>query len=96
MSERTVKDKIVCQIHWTEKMTVLRTFLEFSLNFLSNNLETLQNLVQTGRKAGSKFELPVIQFERTVREKIACKTHLQWETDCFKNTFGILIKFPIQ
>jgi len=42
-------------------MTVLSTFLESSLNFLSNNLEkTLQILVQSGRKVVSKFELPEI------------------------------------
>jgi len=37
---------------WSEKMTVLSTFLEFSLNFLFNNLKKIvQNLVQSGRKA---------------------------------------------
>jgi len=37
-------------------MTVLCTFLESSLNFLLNNLKkTLQNLVQSGRKAVSKL-----------------------------------------
>jgi len=57
-------------------MTVLSTFLESSLNFLSNNLKkALQNLVQSGRKAVSKFELPETQFEMTVKDKIACKTH---------------------
>jgi len=43
-----------------------------------------------------KFELPKTQFERTVRDKIVCKTHLEWESDWFKHIFGILIKFPIQ
>jgi len=53
-------------------MTVLSTSLESPLNFLSNNLKkTLQILVQSGRKVVSKFELPEIQFERTVRNKIA-------------------------
>jgi len=32
----------------------------------------------------------------TVRDKIACKTHLEWENDSFKHIFGILIKFPIR
>jgi len=40
-------------------MTVLSTFLESSLNFLSN--EKTQNLVQSGRKAVTKFELPETQ-----------------------------------
>jgi len=35
------------------------------------------------------------QFERTLSDKIACKTHLELENDCFKYIFGILIKFPI-
>jgi len=42
----------------------------------------------------SKFELPEAQFYRTVLDKIACKTHFEWENDCFRNIFGILIKFP--
>jgi len=63
---------------WSEKITVLSTFLESSLNFLSNNLKkTLENLVQSVRKAVSKFERPETQFEKTVRDKIAGKTHLE-------------------
>jgi len=59
-------------------------------------LKTLQKEVESGRKAVSKFELPETQFERTVRDKIACKTNLEWENDCFKHSFRILTKFPIQ
>jgi len=44
----------------------------------------------------SNFELPERQFERTVMDKIDCKTHLESENYCFKHIFGILIKFPIQ
>jgi len=44
----------------------------------------------------SKFKLTETQFERTVRGKIACKTHLEWENYCFNHIFGILIKLPIQ
>jgi len=44
----------------------------------------------------SNFELPEIQFERTVRDKMPCKSHLEWENDCFKHIFGILFKFTIQ
>jgi len=47
---------------WSEKMTVLSTFLKSSLNFLSNNKKTLQNLVQSGRKAVLKFEVQNTQF----------------------------------
>jgi len=43
-----------------------------------------------------KFELPETQFEKTVRDKIDSKTHLEWENYCFKHVFGFLIKFPIQ
>jgi len=45
----------------------------------------LKNCVQ-----GDQFELPETQFERTVRDKIACKTYLEWENDYFKLIFGIL------
>jgi len=63
---------------WSEKMTVLNTFLEFSLNSLFNNIKKpVKNLVQSGKKVVSKFELPETQFERTVGDKIACKTHLE-------------------
>jgi len=44
----------------------------------------------------SKFDLPETQFERTVRDKIECKTYLEIENDSFKHIFGILIKFSIQ
>jgi len=50
---------------WSEKKTVLSTISESSLNFLSDNLKkTLKNLVQSGRKAVSIFELPETQFEK--------------------------------
>jgi len=35
---------------WSEKMTVLSTFLESSFNFLFNNLKKLRNQIQSGRK----------------------------------------------
>jgi len=38
----------------------------------------------------TKFELTETKLERTVRDKIACKTHLEWENDCFKHIFGIM------
>jgi len=31
----------------------------------------------SGRKVELKFKLTETQFERTVRDKIACKTHLE-------------------
>jgi len=59
-------------------MTVLITFLESSLNFLSNNLKKpLHYLVQSKRKTVSKFELKETQFEKTVEDKIACKSDLE-------------------
>jgi len=59
-------------------MAVLSIFLESSLNLLLNNMEKIpEKLVQSGRKAVSKFKLSETQFERTVRNKIACKTHLE-------------------
>jgi len=59
---------------WNKKMTVLSTFLESSLNFLSHNLK---KPVQSWRKAVLKIELPETQLERAVRDKIACKTHFE-------------------
>jgi len=75
-----------------EKMTVLSTFLESSLNFLSNDIK---NATKSGKVSEKSSELPETQFERTVRDKITYKTYLEWENDCFKYIFGILIKFPI-
>jgi len=51
--------------------------------------------VHSGRKAVSKFELPEAQFERTVKEKIDCKTYFELKNYFFKHIFEILIKFPI-
>jgi len=58
-------------------MTILSTFLESPLNLLFDGLKTLQNLGQSVRKVVSKFELSKIQFVKTVRDKIACKIHLE-------------------
>jgi len=44
----------------------------------------------------SKLEQLKTQFERTVRDKIACQTYLGKENDSFRYIFEILIKFPIQ
>jgi len=44
----------------------------------------------------SKIELPETLFERTVRDKIDYKTHLEYKNDCFKHIFGIIIKFSIE
>jgi len=57
-------------------MGVLRTFLESSINFLFNNLKK-QYKVQSERKTLSKFEFPKTQFKITVRDQMACKTHLK-------------------
>jgi len=39
--------------------------------------KTLQNLLQSGKKAVSKFELSETQFLITIRDKIAYKTYLE-------------------
>jgi len=47
------------KLTYSEKIAVLSIFLESSLNFLFNNpKKKLQNLVQSGKKTVSKFELP--------------------------------------
>jgi len=40
---------------WSKKMTVLSTFLEFSLNFLSNNLKNTTKFGTVREKSGVKF-----------------------------------------
>jgi len=56
-------------------MTILSTFLESSLNFLSNDIKQHYKVNYSQcRKILLKFELSERQFERTVRDKIACKT----------------------
>jgi len=57
-------------------MSVSSTFLEYSLNFRSNNLKNTTKFSTFKEKNGDRFELSEIQFERTVRDKIACKTDL--------------------
>jgi len=57
---------------------------------LSNPLEMRsfrENLVQSAKKAVSKLELTETQFERTVRDKIADKTHLEGKIYYFKHIF---------
>jgi len=50
----------------------------YLLNFLFNNLKkNYKDLVQSGKEAVSKFELPETQFQKTVRDKITCETHLE-------------------
>jgi len=56
---------------------------------------TIQNQVKSGRKVVSTLELSETQFERTVRDKMACKNHLECGNYCFKHIFGFLIKFSI-
>jgi len=58
-------------------MAVLSTFLESSLNFPFEDIKNTKNRVQSGKKTVLKFELSETQFEKTVRDKIACKTHLE-------------------
>jgi len=77
-------------------MSVLSTFLESLINFLSSTIKkTLQNQVKSRIKVVSNYKLQETQFKRTVRDKIACKTHLELENVSFKHIFGNLNKFPI-
>jgi len=50
-------------------MTLLSTFLEFSSNFLSNNIKKIKFGTVREKRDVSKIEL-------AVRDKIACKIHL--------------------
>jgi len=51
-----IKSKFLVKPTWSEIMTVLGTFFKSSLNFLTNNIKKqYKNLVQSGRKAVSKF-----------------------------------------
>jgi len=57
--------KLIIKPTWSEKMTVLSTFLKSLSNFLFNNRKkTLENFIKSERKAVSKFEMPETQFER--------------------------------
>jgi len=62
-------------------MTVLRTFLDSLLNFLSNNQENITKFSTVRQKSGVKFELPETQFEKTVSDKIVSKTYWVYEND---------------
>jgi len=79
---------------WSEQMNVLSTFLESLLNFPHNNLKnTWKFSTISGKEAMSKFEVTETQFEKKIRDKIACKTYLEWENVCFKQIIKILINF---
>jgi len=75
-SLKTVNDKIACKPTWSKKITILSTFLDYMLNFLSNNLKNTTKFGKV-REVVSKFELSETQFEKIVSEKITCKTHLE-------------------
>jgi len=61
-------------------MKVLSTFLESSLNFLSNNLKKyFQNLVQSGRKVVSKTERQKDSLKKQSRTKSTIK--LTWSEE---------------
>jgi len=71
--EKTVRDKIVrkTQLVWENDYfkNIFGILIKFSIQFPE---KTQENLVQSGRQAVSKFELLETQFERTVRNKLAC------------------------
>jgi len=59
-------------------MTILSTFFEFSLNSLSNGLKKhYKTIIKLGRKIVSKYKLSEKLLKKAVRDKIACKTHLE-------------------
>jgi len=47
--------KSLAKFTWTEKMTVLSTFLESLLNFLSNNVENTTKFGTVSKKSGVKI-----------------------------------------
>jgi len=55
---------------WSEKITVLSTFLKSSFNSQSNNLKKHYKISYSqDEKRLSKFELTETKFERTIRNK---------------------------
>jgi len=50
---------------WSKKMIVLKTFLESSLNLLSNNIRNTKKMGTVREKSCVKFELTETQFEWT-------------------------------
>jgi len=52
--ERTVKVKIACKPPWSEKISVLSTFSESSLNFLFNNVKNTREFGTFREKSGVK------------------------------------------
>jgi len=94
---RTVRDKIGCKTHLELENDCFKYIFGILIKFSFQwHKKPLQNHVKSERKVVWKFELSETQFVRTVRDKIACKTHLEQESDYFQHIFGILIKFSIQ
>jgi len=58
-------------------MIVLSTFLESSLNFLSNSLEKHYKIWYSQGEKRCHFELTETQLKKTVKYKIDCKTDLE-------------------
>jgi len=75
-------------------MTVLSPFLESPLNFLSTNLKKHLKIRYSQREKQCQ-SVNCQKDSLKVKDKIACKPHLEWENDSFQHIFGILIKFPI-
>jgi len=75
---RTVKAKIACKTHLEYENDYFKHIFEILIKFpIKLPKKTLQNLVQSGGKGVSKFDLTETQFERTVKNKITCQTHLE-------------------
>jgi len=75
-------------------MTVLSTFLEFCLNFVSNNLKITTKFDTVREKNSVK-----IWTNRNTVSKDSQGLHvksIEWQNDSFKYIFEILIKFAIK
>jgi len=60
---------------WSKKITILNTFLEFLINLLFSNPKNHYKIwYSQEKKTESKYEFQETLFERTVRNKITCKT----------------------
>jgi len=76
--QRTVKDKIDYKTHLKSENDCFKYIFEILIKFpIQQHEKTLENLIKSGRKAVSNFEMSETQFERTVRDKIDYKTHLK-------------------
>jgi len=85
---------------WSEKITVLRTFFESSLNFLFNNLKILQYLGQSGKIVVSKYcqksaEVNVLSLKGRSPPSLYYNLHTLKSKNKVNTTFRLVSKcFP--